>query len=131
MLEKDLPIITTTYNQLNSYVYKRDGQHFKPFGQDGMTFLDFLDIINPLQHIPLVSTIYRKITGDTIDPASRIAGKPTEIMFNEGAARVIIPRPAFTNKTEIINGRARTNPPMKRRGVQLIKISYTEFRVKA
>ena len=44
------------------------------FGQDGFTFFDFLDIINPLQHIPVISTIYRSLTGDKIDPGSRIAG---------------------------------------------------------
>lgn len=44
------------------------------FGKDGFTFGDFLDIINPLQHIPVVSTIYRAITGDKIDPGARIAG---------------------------------------------------------
>ena len=38
------------------------------------TFDDFLDIINPLQHLPLVSMIYRAITGDEIKPAMRILG---------------------------------------------------------
>lgn len=37
-------------------------------------FFDFLDIINPLQHIPVVATFYQKITGDTIKPACQIAG---------------------------------------------------------
>jgi hypothetical protein len=52
----------------------RVGHNFQAFGVDGFTFLDFLDVINPLQHIPLVSTMYRSITGDGIDPGSRIAG---------------------------------------------------------
>ena len=47
---------------------------FNMFGKDGFTFFDMLDIINPLQHIPGVSFLYRKITGDTIDPGSRIIG---------------------------------------------------------
>ncbi|HUL08927.1 MAG TPA: hypothetical protein VLV76_21535 [Candidatus Acidoferrum sp.] len=38
------------------------------------TFDDFLDIINPLQHLPVVSMIYRAITGDKIKPAMRILG---------------------------------------------------------
>lgn len=50
------------------------GRGFKPFGDDGLTFADVIDIVNPLQHIPIVSTFYRKLTGDTIDPAIRIAG---------------------------------------------------------
>ncbi len=37
-------------------------------------FFDFLDMINPLQHIPVVGTIYRAITGDEIRSISRIIG---------------------------------------------------------
>lgn len=42
--------------------------------EKGMTFADFLDVINPLQHIPVVSTIYRMVTGDTISNGARMAG---------------------------------------------------------
>lgn len=38
------------------------------------SFGDLLDIINPLQHIPVVSTIYRHLTGDTIGTPEKIAG---------------------------------------------------------
>ncbi len=38
------------------------------------SFYDFLDIINPLQHIPIISTIYRAITGDEIGGPARIMG---------------------------------------------------------
>ena len=31
---------------------------------NGFSFHDLLDTINPLQHLPVVSTIYRAITGD-------------------------------------------------------------------
>ena len=41
---------------------------------EGPTFAEFLDIINPLQHIPVVSTIYRAITGDQIGPGPRFLG---------------------------------------------------------
>lgn len=37
-------------------------------------FWDLLDIINPLQHIPVVSTIYRAITGDELKGTARILG---------------------------------------------------------
>lgn len=37
-------------------------------------FSTLLDIINPLQHIPLVSSLYREITGDEISPSARILG---------------------------------------------------------
>ena len=47
---------------------------FSLWGSDGLTFGDIFDIINPLQHIPIVSTIYRAITGDDIAAAPKIAG---------------------------------------------------------
>lgn len=50
------------------------GDELKPFGEDGFTFLDVLDVINPLQHLPVIGTIYRELTGDTLSPASRVAG---------------------------------------------------------
>src|SRR5215831_1631419 len=37
-------------------------------------FHDVLDTINPLQHIPVVSTIYRWLTGDTPGNVARIVG---------------------------------------------------------
>ena len=42
---------------------------------DAGDFFDtLLDIINPLQHIPLVSSLYRELTGDEIQPAARVVG---------------------------------------------------------
>jgi hypothetical protein len=41
---------------------------------DGFGFDDFLDIINPLQHVPLVGTAYRAITGDQIETPAKLAG---------------------------------------------------------
>lgn len=35
---------------------------------------DILDILNPLQHLPLVSTIYRSLSGDPIGPLPRLVG---------------------------------------------------------
>jgi hypothetical protein len=40
----------------------------------GFSFHDLLNIVNPLQHLPVISTIYRAITGDTIKPFDKIAG---------------------------------------------------------
>ncbi len=57
-----------------------EGEYLDPdagaraFGADGPSFLDLLDILNPLQHIPVVSAIYRRVTGDEISPMARIAG---------------------------------------------------------
>ncbi len=38
------------------------------------SFFDFLDIINPLQHIPIISSAYRAITGDEIKAPARVLG---------------------------------------------------------
>jgi len=37
-------------------------------------FADFIDIINPLQHIPIVATIYRNFSSDQIGAAPRVIG---------------------------------------------------------
>jgi hypothetical protein len=42
--------------------------------ETGFSFHDLLDIVNPLQHIPVVSTLYRAITGDHIKTFPKIAG---------------------------------------------------------
>jgi hypothetical protein len=44
------------------------------FGADGFTISDAIDIINPLQHLPIIGPLYREVTGDNLDPFSRIAG---------------------------------------------------------
>lgn len=41
---------------------------------EGFNFGDVVDMINPLQHLPLIGTMYRKFTGDTIKPFSQIIG---------------------------------------------------------
>ena len=46
----------------------------KHSADDDFTFDDLISIVNPLQHIPVVSTIYRSLTGETIKPFERIVG---------------------------------------------------------
>ena len=46
----------------------------KLFGDDGFNFRDVLDLVNPLQHIPIIGNIYRSLTGDLAAPAIRVAG---------------------------------------------------------
>ncbi|MBV1934384.1 MAG: hypothetical protein KUG59_06830, partial [Parvibaculaceae bacterium] len=41
---------------------------------DNFGFEDMLDIINPLHHIPVVSTLYQDLTGDTINAPAKIVG---------------------------------------------------------
>ncbi len=44
-------------------------------GDDSSDFFDtLLDIVNPLQHLPGVSTVYRAITGDEISTPARLLG---------------------------------------------------------
>jgi hypothetical protein len=38
------------------------------------SFSDFVDIINPLQHLPLIGDAYRAVTGDSIKPVSQVTG---------------------------------------------------------
>jgi len=47
---------------------------FSFFGDDGFSFADLIDVVNPLQHIPFVSTFYREATGDDIAAAPRVMG---------------------------------------------------------
>jgi len=37
-------------------------------------FDHLLDVINPLQHLPIIGTLYRAITGDKMGPVEKIAG---------------------------------------------------------
>jgi hypothetical protein len=37
-------------------------------------FHHLLDVVNPLQHLPVIGTIYRAITGEHLDPVEKIAG---------------------------------------------------------
>ena len=41
---------------------------------DGFGFDDLLDIFNPLQHLPLIGTAYRALTGDHIEAPAQLAG---------------------------------------------------------
>ena len=40
----------------------------------GFSFDDLIDMVNPLQHIPVVGTLYRAITGDKMNTAPKILG---------------------------------------------------------
>jgi hypothetical protein len=42
---------------------------------DGMfSFGDLIDVVNPLQQLPIIGSIYRSLTGDTISTGARLAG---------------------------------------------------------
>ncbi|MBL8643594.1 MAG: hypothetical protein JNK21_06660 [Rhodospirillaceae bacterium] len=46
----------------------------KALGNSDYSFWDLLDLINPLQHIPGVNTLYRHLTGDTIKTPMQLIG---------------------------------------------------------
>ena len=52
----------------------KPAKSFSLWEKSDISFGDFLDIINPLQHIPIVATLYRNMTGDQIGLAPRIIG---------------------------------------------------------
>ncbi|HKX11350.1 MAG TPA: hypothetical protein VJN67_24325 [Stellaceae bacterium] len=67
----------------SAYIPYLNGQYTQPapddgkphlWAQKGFQFHDLLDAINPLQHLPVISTVYRWITGDTIGNLPRIVG---------------------------------------------------------
>lgn len=47
----------------------KDTKAHEPFG-----FGDLVDMVNPLQHIPLIGSAYREITGDQIKPIGYVVG---------------------------------------------------------
>jgi hypothetical protein len=48
--------------------------HFALWEQEEFGFRDLVDIINPLQHIPIVATLYRHMTGEKIGAVPRVIG---------------------------------------------------------
>ncbi len=42
--------------------------------EDSFSFGDVVDVVNPLQHLPVVGMVYRQLTGDDIRPMSQIVG---------------------------------------------------------
>ena len=44
------------------------------FGADGLGLDDVIDTLNPLQHIPFVSTLYRELTGDKVSAGAQLIG---------------------------------------------------------
>lgn len=43
-------------------------------GKGGIEFKSVFDVVNPLQQLPVVSSVYREVSGDTISTASRLVG---------------------------------------------------------
>ncbi len=62
-------------SQFSRALTEKAGNKDEPFwGKDGFNFADILDIVNPLQHIPVISKYYRELTHDEASEGSRMFG---------------------------------------------------------
>jgi hypothetical protein len=61
-------------NEVTVTATRAGSQSGNPADSEPFSFWDFLDIINPLQHIPGVNTLYRELTGDTIKTPIKLIG---------------------------------------------------------
>ncbi len=57
-----------------SFYRGEEAENAKPVEAQELSILDLVDIINPLQHIPILSGLYRDLTGDTISPVAKVIG---------------------------------------------------------
>lgn len=51
-----------------------DQQGATEIGGSAVSFKDFVDVVNPLQQLPIIGDLYRNLTGDTISVGARVAG---------------------------------------------------------
>src|SRR3569833_1933690 len=64
-----MPVTITPVQSLPAAVPAQDDD-----SDTGFSFGDLIDMVNPLQHIPVVGTLYRRITGDTINTVPKLSG---------------------------------------------------------
>ncbi len=68
----------------------------------GLSFGDILSALNPLQYLPVVGTIYRAVTGDTIPENLRIAGSFVVSALTAGPLGILLN--AATTAVEKLTG---------------------------
>ena len=49
-------------------------QELSHVAKTNLSFLDIVDAVNPIQHIPVISSIYRNISGDSISDVPKFVG---------------------------------------------------------
>jgi hypothetical protein len=54
--------------------YRRHSDALTRAAEQEFSFDDVLDVINPLQHLPVIGWIYREISGDKMGAAASVAG---------------------------------------------------------
>src|SRR5579872_2660825 len=74
MIDRDPPTVPTYHLFAQPSDPAAKTERSRPWAGEKFSFHDLLDTINPLQHLPVISTIYRWLTGDTIGNVPRIAG---------------------------------------------------------
>lgn len=65
------------WNKFSSFVENiahGDGQNGNGVNEASFGFSDIIDMVNPLQHVPVVSQLYQSATGDTIGAIAKIVG---------------------------------------------------------
>jgi len=73
--------------------------------QSELGFADFLDMINPLQHIPVVGDLYRYLTGDQIAGSARVVGGALfggPIGFVAGIVNALVAEASGGNPGELV-----------------------------
>jgi len=68
------------------------------FGEDGIGFDDLLDVINPLHHIPVVGTIYRR----TRSESDGVKRQRAEVRFDEIAGCLHTPAGGSSRQTIMV-----------------------------
>jgi hypothetical protein len=72
----DIQYIYPTGNQRQEALNARSSaEELGLLNGDGMfSFGDLVDLVNPLQQLPIIGSIYRSLTGDTVSTGARLAG---------------------------------------------------------
>jgi len=71
-LQSIYPQQSTTKNYTSTQPQELQDEPF--WGRDGFNLLDVIDMVNPLQHLPVISKYYRKMTGDDCSEGSKLVG---------------------------------------------------------
>jgi hypothetical protein len=70
------PLVESVFEEANLSPYQARLARAPEIANDDFlgSFSDVLDAINPLQHIPIVSTLYREISGSSISQGAKLIG---------------------------------------------------------
>lgn len=69
-----VPVKETSFAENIAQLNEKDEPHIWPDEPNRFGIADIVDMINPLQHIPIVNNVYQSVTGDTIGSIAMIVG---------------------------------------------------------